>query len=156
MTGTLRLDSWDALKDVALPLRMAVFVDEQRVPAEMELDEHDPLSLHAVLPDDDGSALATGRLLPASRHGEDCHMVGAGGMARIGRMAVRHDRRGLGLGAQVLDALVQASRHRGDAGVLLHAQCSALGFYARRGFAARGERFDEAGIEHVEMVLLHA
>jgi len=145
MTAVLQLGSWDELKHLALPLRMAVFVDEQKVPAEMELDEHDPVCVHAVLLDDDGTAIATGRLLPVGEHDAMCH---------IGRMAVRRDRRNVGLGGRVLDALVQASRRRGDAGVRLHAQCSAQGFYAGRGFVAQGDRFDEAGIEHVGMVLV--
>ncbi|WP_229722566.1 GNAT family N-acetyltransferase [Xylophilus rhododendri] len=120
---------------------------EQKVPAEMEWDEFDPLSLHAVLRAEDGTASACGRLLPVQADGEDA------GLCRIGRMAVRLDRRGQGLGARVLDALILQSKERGDAGVLLHAQCSAQGFYAGRGFAPRGDTFDEAGIEHIEMVL---
>ena len=143
----LKLGSWDELKALALPLRMAVFVDEQGVPAEMELDEDDPHCLHAVVVGDDGSAIATGRLLPVFVDGSDRHL------ARIGRMAVSQDRRGSGLGAQVLDSLLAASRQRGDVGVVLHAQCRASGFYAGRSFVERGDTFDEGGIEHIEMVL---
>ena len=145
--SAVRLGSWAELQALAAPLRQAVFVDEQRVPADMEWDEYDPLSVHAVLPAPDGSAAACGRLLPTDREGADA------GFCHIGRMAVRRDLRGRGLGAQVLDALVAASRGRGDAGVVLHAQCSAQGFYAGRGFIARGETFDEAGIAHIAMVL---
>jgi len=145
--SAVRLGSWAELRALAAPLRQTVFVDEQRVPADMEWDECDPLSVHAVLPALDGTAAACGRLLPTDREGDDA------GFCHIGRMAVRRDLRGRGLGAQVLDALVAASRERGDAGVVLHAQCSAQGFYAGRGFIARGETFDEAGIAHIAMVL---
>ncbi|MCZ2495750.1 GNAT family N-acetyltransferase [Xylophilus sp. Kf1] len=143
----LRLGSWAELGRLATPLRMAVFVDEQGVPAEMELDDDDPACLHAVVVSEHGEAVATGRLLPVFADGPDQ------GLARIGRMAVQRDRRGTGLGAQVLDRLLMASRTRGDIGVVLHAQCRACGFYAGRGFTVRGEVFDEGGIEHIEMVL---
>lgn len=147
MSGpSLQLGSWDELKDMATPLRMAVFVDEQGVPAEMELDDDDPRCLHAVIVAADGAAVATGRLLPVFPDGDDM------GLARIGRMAVNRAHRGNGLGARVLDALLLASRQRGDAGVVLHAQCHASGFYAGRGFGVRGDTFDEGGIEHIEMV----
>lgn len=147
MNEKLILGIWAECKHLAAPLRKAVFVDEQGVPAELEWDAEDELCLHAVLMADDGAATATGRLLPVFEGGDDT------GLCRIGRMAVRRSLRGQGRGAQVLDALVMASRLRRDAGVLLHAQTSAQGFYAGRGFVSRGEIFDEAGIPHIEMVL---
>ena len=67
-------------------------------------------------------------------------------------MAVSRGLRGSNLGRQVLVTLVAAARERGDGEVILHAQCSAQGFYARLGFAARGPVFEEAGLQHIEMV----
>ncbi|MES2184269.1 MAG: GNAT family N-acetyltransferase [Pseudomonadota bacterium] len=146
----LRLGSWTNLQAAAAPLRLAVFVHEQSVPEDMEWDADDAVSLHAVVLDGAGAALATGRLLPTL-------VAGAGadaGMAYVGRMAVARSARGTGLGGRVLDALVAQARGRGDRGVVLHAQCYAQGFYAGRGFVTRGLPFDEAGIAHVEMVLV--
>ena len=60
--------------------------------------------------------------------------------------------RGSGLGRDVLDALMNVARQRGDTSVLLHAQCSSQGFYERLGFTTRGERYAEAGIDHIDMV----
>jgi predicted GNAT family N-acyltransferase len=60
--------------------------------------------------------------------------------------------RGSGVGRQVLDALLQAARERGDHEVLLHAQLSAVNFYVRAGFTTQGDTFEEAGIGHIEMV----
>jgi predicted GNAT family N-acyltransferase len=97
--------------------------------------------VHAVARNRLGMPLATGRLLE--------HVPGVG---KIGRMAVLQPMRGEGTGRAVLDALMAYSRQRGDREVLLHAQMSALPFYLRAGFVTRGEPFDEAGIEHVEMV----
>jgi predicted GNAT family N-acyltransferase len=85
--------------------------------------------------------VATGRLL---QH--------APGVARIGRMAVSRVLRGSWLGREILQALMQAARERGDREVLLHAQRSAEGFYRKLGFSPRGEPFEEAGIAHIEMV----
>jgi predicted GNAT family N-acyltransferase len=96
--------------------------------------------LHAVAYNRLGQAIATGRLLQP-----------APGVAKIGRMAVHQVLRGSGIGRQVLQALLEAARDRGDRQVILHAQCSAESFYRDAGFAPRGEIFDEAGIAHIEM-----
>jgi predicted GNAT family N-acyltransferase len=124
--------SWQELRPRALPIRWAVFVEEQKVPAEEEVDELDDLSLHvvAVL---DGQAVATGRLCPDGR---------------IGRMAVRGAFRQLGWGAAVMKALLEEADRRGLQASYLHAQCHALAFYERFGFRAEGPVFDEAGIPH--------
>ncbi len=137
----LHLGRWHDLQKLASPLRTEVFVHEQKVPAEMEWDEADATALHCVAVNRMGMALATGRLL-----------AHAPGVARIGRMAVKKPMRGSQLGARVLQALMDAARARGDRQVVLHAQCSAEGFYARAGFAPHGAVFEEAGIAHIEMV----
>ena len=138
----LHLGTWQDLHKLAGPLRTEVFVHEQKVPAELEWDAGDETALHCVALNRMGMALATGRLL-----------VHAPGVGRIGRMAVMKSMRGSDLGWQVLQALVAAARERGDRQVMLHAQCSAQGFYDRAGFVPHGEVFEEAGIAHIEMVL---
>ncbi len=137
----LHLGSWHDLQKLASPLRTEVFVHEQKVPADLEWDEADHTALHCVAVNRMGMVLATGRLL---EH--------APGVARIGRMAVKKQMRGTDLGRRVLHALMDAARERGDRQVLLHAQCSAEGFYRRSGFAPHGAVFEEAGIAHIEMV----
>lgn len=137
----VRTGEWDTLGRDASAIRTAVFVEEQRIPAEMEWDAADAQCLHAVAYNRLGRPLATGRLLQ--------HVPG---VAKIGRMAVDQAVRGGGVGLAVLDALMQAARSRGDREVLLHAQTSAAPFYAKAGFVPRGEEFEEAGIPHLEMV----
>jgi len=137
----LHLGAWADLKNLAAPLRIEVFVDEQKVPADMEWDHDDETALHCVAVNRMGLCLATGRLI---QH--------APGVARIGRMAVKKQMRGSVLGRRVLHALMDAARERGDTQVLLHAQCSAEGFYKRSGFEPHGAIFEEAGIAHIEMV----
>jgi predicted GNAT family N-acyltransferase len=135
MSVRIVIGPWEQQRQAAAALRQQVFVVEQGVPAELELDEMDAQSLHAVAYLD-GVPVATGRLLP------DGH---------IGRMAVRQDARGAGTGSLVLCALMDEARRRGDRDVVLHAQLSARDFYARHGFEAEGDVFMDAGIEHIAM-----
>jgi len=137
----VRTGNWDTLGREAREIRTEVFVDEQRIPADMEWDDADTGAVHAVAFNRFGAALATGRLLE--------HVPG---VAKIGRMAVRQTVRGSGVGHAVLDALLLAARQRGDREAVLHAQLSAAPFYGRAGFTPRGPVFDEAGIPHVEMM----
>ena len=129
----VELGEWTAMRAGAEPVRFAVFVEEQKVPAEIELDGFDPLSVHALAFDGEGRVLGTGRLLP------DGH---------IGRMAVLRQARGAGVGSALLRALMQAARARGDREVALSAQAHAIPFYERFGFVAEGEEYDDAGIPH--------
>jgi len=117
-------------------IRDVVFVQEQQVPAEMERDALDPQCVHVIARTADGMAIGTGRLTPDHR---------------IGRMAVLRDWRGKGVGDAMLLALIEQARERGWREVALNAQASAITFYARHGFLPHGERFIEAGIEHLAM-----
>jgi len=132
----IELGDWRSLRAQAQPVRFTVFVDEQRVPPELELDEFDPVSLHALARDDSDRVLGTGRLLP------DGH---------IGRMAVLRHARGRGVGAALLQALLAAARARGDRSAVLNAQVHAVPFYRRFGFVEEGNVFDDAGIDHIAM-----
>jgi len=137
----VRVGAWDTLGREAGAIRASVFVEEQKIPAHLEWDAADEVAVHAVAYNRFDVPLATGRLLE--------HVPG---VAKIGRMAVVASMRGSRIGRSVLDALMQAAKARGDRQVLLHAQMSAAPFYTRLGFATRGDVFEEAGIEHVEMV----
>ena len=136
----VKLGPWAALGPQAQAIRTEVFIDEQRIPVDMEWDEEDANAVHAVAFNRFGLPLATGRLL---QH--------APGVARIGRMAAIQAVRGSGVGRAVLDALMHAAQARGDVEVRLSAQASARPFYARAGFAPIGVAFEEAGIAHIEM-----
>lgn len=135
MSLHIELLSWREARARALPIRMEVFVNEQGVPAEMELDEWDAEADHA-LAFEGAEAVATGRLLHDGR---------------IGRMAVRAGFRGRGYGAAVLSTLVDRARTRGMDTVFLHAQTHAVEFYRRQGFVETGPAFMEAGMPHQAM-----
>jgi YbgC/YbaW family acyl-CoA thioester hydrolase len=132
--------SWAQLGDGAGAVRRSVFIDEQRIPKELEWDAHDETAVHAVARNRLGQVIATGRLI-----------ADADGPSRIGRMAVHRTLRGGGHGAAVLRALEAAAKARGDREVALHAQRSAEAFYTRLGYLPHGEPFEEAGIPHIEM-----
>jgi predicted GNAT family N-acyltransferase len=133
----IELMSWEKARPLAAPIRSTVFVEEQGVPREIELDEHDAASIHVVA-FEDGKPVATGRLLP------DGH---------IGRMAVLKDWRRRGIGALMLKALAERAKERGDTEIVLSAQVKAVPFYRAHGFVAQGDEYMEAGIRHQEMTL---
>ena len=136
----VRVGSWADLREPARRIRTEVFIDEQRVPLEMEWDDADEQCIHAVAFNRLGQAVATGRLLPSHA-----------GSAKIGRVAVNRVLRGSGVGRRIMEALMQAAQARGDKEIVLHAQRSAEEFYRGLGFVSRGDEFEEAGIAHIEM-----
>jgi len=128
--------TWEKARPVAGPLRFAIFVGEQNVPAEIELDDMDAGCVHAIAYDTDGKAVGTGRLLP------DGH---------IGRMAVVAECRRRGIGTEILKELMDEARRRGHVQVVLSAQLHAVEFYRAHGFVAEGKVYEEAGILHQQM-----
>ena len=122
----------DALRAV----REAVFVREQGVPPELELDAQDPDCLHVLARDEAGRPIGTGRLTPAHT---------------LGRLAVLAEWRGRGVGTAMLEALTALAMARRWRAIELNAQADAIGFYARHGYLPFGPRYRDAGIEHQSM-----
>jgi predicted GNAT family N-acyltransferase len=128
----------DAQRDDAFAVRIAVFVAEQGIPREEELDELDDVAVHCI-GYADGEPVAAGRLVIMDGYG------------KIGRMAVLASHRGTGLGVAVLSALEAAGIERGLTLFRLSAQLTARGFYDRAGYVAVGDVYDEVGIPHIAM-----
>jgi len=132
----------------ALAVRRRVFIEEQHVPEDEEIDAHDAGPalvtdcLH-VLARLGGRPVATGRLLLAEPDG---HL-------HIGRVAVLAEHRRHGIGRAVMLALHDLARERYAASITLAAQLQAIGFYERLGYVARGPVFLDANIEHRRMDL---
>jgi len=120
-------------------IRRRVFIEEQQVPEELELDADDQHAVHA-LAWMDGRAVGCGRFVA---HGQS--------EVKIGRMAVLRELRGTGIGQAILEFLMGEARGRGFLGAVLHAQLSAEGFYLKQGFLPVGPVFEEAGIPHRKM-----
>lgn len=140
MTAPARIGVTD---DIATcqALRRVVFIQEQGVSAEEEVDGLDPVATH-LLATVDGRPMGTARLLEQD------------GVGKIGRVCVLPAARGTGLGAALIRAAVQEFRSRpGIARVKLGAQTHALGFYEKLGFTAFGPEYLDAGILHRDMVL---
>ena len=135
---TVRLVDWSDAGDGLRSVRRAVFITEQSIPEEMEWDEFDAVSRHAIAEDAAGAAIGCGRLLP------DGH---------IGRLAVLSAWRGRGVGAALLRHLVDLARARGHVRAILNAQTQAMPFYARHGFVAEGDEYLEAAIPHRTMAM---
>ena len=124
----------------AWAIRREVFIEEQGVPEDVELDADDHRALHAL-------ALWNGEAVGCGR------MVAEGEHVKIGRMAVLREKRGYGVGRHVLNFLLDRAREKGFRQAVLHAQLTAEGFYLKHGFVPRGDVFEEAGIMHREMTL---
>jgi prolyl oligopeptidase len=127
---------WPKAQKSAQEVRFEVFCVEQGIDEALEMDNNDASSAHALAHDESGAVLGTGRLL------SDGH---------IGRMAVRKNARGRGIGGLILKVLIEHAARLGISQVVLNAQVTALGFYQRFGFEPQGEVFKEAGIEHRTM-----
>ncbi|PSN20662.1 GNAT family N-acetyltransferase [filamentous cyanobacterium CCP5] len=136
MNISIQLVDYATHRAILHQIRHAVFVEEQGVPAAIEVDRWDRLSTHA-LAHHQGQPVGTGRLLP------DGH---------IGRIAVLPSLRHQGLGSQIMALLLQAASQQGHAQVVISAQCHAIAFYQRLGFRAEGSVYQEAGIDHIQMV----
>ncbi|WP_316777772.1 GNAT family N-acetyltransferase [Streptomyces sasae] len=130
-------------------VRKQVFVVEQGVPEDLEYDAYDATALHVLAVREDGEPLGTGRLL----YGETAAEKTGGDLSlgSLGRLAVSHQARGLGVGVALVRAIEDAARARGLTAVDLHAQTHALGFYERLGYEPYGPEYEEAGIPHRAM-----
>jgi predicted GNAT family N-acyltransferase len=136
-----RIHSEKQLKK-AYSIRTRVFVKEQGVPEEIELDHDDKRALH-FLAFVAGKAVGTARVV--IRHGN----------AKIGRMAVSRSYRGKGVGTRLLKQAIRTAKQQNAKTIYLHAQVSVIGFYEAMNFRCVGPVFNEAGIPHRKMLLIN-
>jgi len=130
---------WKTQRTQLKELRHRVFVQEQKVPVEIEQDGQDEYAQHYIALNEAGQLIGCGRLLDSSQ---------------IGRLAVLPEHRNRGVGKKLLDLILEDARETGMAGVFLLAQTRANQFYIRAGFVPEGPEFLEAGIPHQKMSLL--
>ncbi|WP_219836767.1 GNAT family N-acetyltransferase [Paenibacillus sp. R14(2021)] len=127
----------------AIAVRFEVFVNEQKVPADLERDEYDdsPASCHHFIVKDDGRAIAAGRWKTYEP-----------GVAKLQRIAVLLPYRGTGVGRQLIAFIEEHAKSSGYTAAILGAQCSAEGFYRKLGYTTvSAEPYMDAGIPHVDM-----
>ncbi len=132
---------WAEAQNAAFLVRQEVFIWEQGVPEEFEIDEMDPSAIH-VLAYKGAQCIGTARLVDLG-----------GGRAQIGRMAVLVSFRNQGIGRQILENLIGRAKPLGASFLILHSQLTAISFYEKFGFIAEGPTYEEAGIAHRNMIL---
>jgi len=126
--------------DACFAIRRAVFVDEQGIDHDLEFDGSDvaAIGLLALMGE---TPVGTARLMIT------------GGSARLGRVAVLRDYRGMGVGRLLVRCAMATAIEYGASEVVLHSQTSVVDFYERLGFWVEGPEFLEAGIPHKAMKL---
>jgi predicted GNAT family N-acyltransferase len=142
MKNIIRVKKISGSKELepAFRIRMRVFVKEQGVAEDIELDADDRRAIHLL-------AFAGGRAVGTAR------VVTRRDRAKIGRMAVLKNYRGKGIGRKLLSRAIATARKHGARQIYLHAQVAVIGFYESMGFHCAGSIFDEAGIPHRKMIL---
>ncbi|MGN7353019.1 GNAT family N-acetyltransferase [Paenibacillus sp. 2003] len=143
MAAEISYVSTEEQLEQALGIRHHVFVIEQQVPAEIEIDQYDVISpdVHHVLLSTAGQAVATGRLIYYSKD-----------TAKMQRIAVLESHRSFGYGRVLLLAMEERARELGLSYSVLDAQCQAQKFYEKLGYEVISEEpFYDADILHVRM-----
>ena len=133
---------WQEASKAAFAIRHKVFIEEQGVPEDLELDEFDPLAIHA-LAFEGSECVGTGRLVNIGEQ-----------IGQIGRMAVLPRFRNKGFGRAILEKLMDQARVEGIVRLMIHSQVTAIPFYEKQGFQIQGDIYDEAGIPHRNMIHL--
>jgi len=134
-TVSVRIAIWENDKEELSKVRRLVFIEEQKIPKQLEWDGEDELSIH-YLAEIETKIVAVARLKPDGQ---------------LGRMAVLKEYRNQGIGHKLLQFIIKNLNNRKD--IYLHAQVSAIPFYKKHGFIECDDIFYEADIPHKEMLL---
>ncbi|EOL42953.1 GNAT family N-acetyltransferase [Enterococcus caccae] len=133
----------DTMSDIyldAVKIRRQVFMLEQGVPGEIEIDKYEAACIHFVLYGDKNEAIATCRLLPLQ---DD--------LIKLQRMAVQKAFRGNEFGRLIVEGAEEFAKEQGYNMITLGAQITAIGFYEKMGYSKEGEMFLDAAIKHYQM-----
>lgn len=126
-------------KQLAFTIRNIVFVKEQNVPAEMEIDEFEDESIHFICYDDE-QAIGAGRLRFIDSYG------------KLERICVLKSHRGKSYGKKIIEKMEDEISSKGYTKAKLHAQTHAKQFYEQLGYKTISSEFIDAGIPHIAMV----
>ncbi|MBJ7331200.1 MAG: GNAT family N-acetyltransferase [Solirubrobacteraceae bacterium] len=129
----------DAELRLAFALRKEVFTDEQGVPEDLDIDEHDATATQLVALDEDGAIVAT------------CRLVRDADAVKFGRLVVKATARRRGIAGDMLEEAERRARAEGAGRLVLSAQTYAMPLYEAAGYVAHGDVYDDAGIEHIWM-----
>ncbi|WP_137286792.1 GNAT family N-acetyltransferase [Halorussus salinisoli] len=158
MTVGVRVAETESEREDALSVRFEVFVEEQGVPEDLEVDGEDDEAIHFVGYE---SAESNAEATESNEEPADVSSrrpVAAGRLREVGddagkveRIAVVEDRRGEGVGRAIMDELEATAAERGLSTLVMHAQRPVEEFYRKLGYETTSDVFEEAGIPHVEM-----
>lgn len=123
----------------AYKVRKIVFVEEQNVPVELEMDEYEETAAHFVLYDND-EPIGAGRFRIIDNIG------------KVERICVTKEQRSSGGGRIIMEKIEQYAKEKGLPKLKLNAQIQAIPFYSRLGFTVSSDEFLDAGIPHKTMI----
>ncbi|MCA0987868.1 GNAT family N-acetyltransferase [Guptibacillus algicola] len=123
----------------AFKVRHRVFVHEQKVPEDLEIDQHEDEATHFVAYDQQ-KPIAAGRYRIVD------------GFAKLERICVLKDYRGTGIGKLLMNEIEKQAGKKGVSGLKLNSQVSAIDFYKSLGYEITSSEFMDAGIPHVTMI----
>lgn len=121
----------------AAQIRTTVFVEEQGLPLEEELDEYDDEAIHWLIVAPGEEPIATGRIISCQ---EGCQMRP---VAKIGRIAIKKSMRGLKLGNLLMQEILRVAIEEGYDQAILDARTDVVPFYEKLGFITEGDEFME-------------
>jgi predicted GNAT family N-acyltransferase len=127
------------MMDEAFKIRVEVFVMEQNVPLELEMDEYDDSAIHVVVLNDNADVVGCGRLIIHNS------------VAKIGRVAIKKEYRKNNYGKAICEELIKIAMQENAEEITLGAQLAAVGFYKKIGFLEYGDIFLDANIDHINM-----
>ncbi|WP_227935001.1 GNAT family N-acetyltransferase [Alkalihalobacillus deserti] len=126
--------------DDAYRVRTEVFVEEQNVPLEEEIDQFEDEAIHFVVYDQNEAAIGAGRLRFVDGYG------------KIERICIVKTSRGTGVGQVLMEKIEETVRSKGAMKTKLNAQIQAQTFYQKQGYETVSGEFLDAGIPHVTMI----
>jgi predicted GNAT family N-acyltransferase len=138
----LQIVSYAEAQSEIQQIRIVVFQQEQQVAPELEFDGEDEAATHLIAYQDE-IPVGTARIRYLADH-----------LAKIERVAVLAEYRGMGIGQQMMELAIAHIRQQGIPEIKINSQTHARLFYEKLGFSQRGAEFEEAGIPHIEMRLV--
>jgi len=123
-----------------IAIRKKVFIDEQKVPIDIEIDGLDSEAEHFIAYFDD-KPIGCARIRTKNYY------------AKLERIAIIKEYRGQGFGTKLINFLIDYCKQKNYKEICLHSQTYVSDFYKKLGFKAKRKHFFEAGIEHVEMIM---
>lgn len=124
----------------AYTIRKKVFVEEQNVPMEEEIDEFEKDAVHFLLYSEHDRPIAAGRFREADGYG------------KVERICVLAEQRGTGAGKYIMESIAAYAEQNGINKLKLNAQTHAIRFYENLGYEVVSGEFMDAGIPHKTMV----